>query len=219
MQKNAQLVSAAPPTEDVNPDNKATTLLTSTTGVFEDEQRHVLRAGFTSEAPFEVGVSLDWMRSDQKATNFRVARRKKAHSPISPLLQAAVIPTHRRAYIFLSVGGVQLLRRIVWYSATYDLRLGLFHYSQISSVSKRAILCMKGAIGNLFYFSKNKEIMHIGFRSLEGWPDASALSKDVVTDLRAPSTIPKEIPLDMFRFIQSMFPGEDVLREKEGRTL
>lgn len=84
---------------------------------------------------------------------------------------------------------------------------------------KRTILFAKGGIFLSIFFSKSKEIMHYGFAVLEGWSNASALFKDILTDLKASSTFPKESLSDMFRFVQSTFPGEDALHEKDSRTL
>lgn len=112
VQQNAKLVSATTPTEGVNLHVNTVSRPTFTTGAFEDSQRNILSTGFTSEAPYEDRVSLVWVRNARRSTNFRVARMKKSHSSLSAFLQAAMIPAHHRAYVFLSVGDVQTSRRI-----------------------------------------------------------------------------------------------------------
>lgn len=161
-QRNAELVSAAPPVEDVTSHIKTIERPVSTTAPFEDAQRDVLPIGFTSEPSLKNGVSLTWVRNAWKSTDFRVARMKKKYSSKAAFLQASMIPVPRREYFYILMGDLQTVRCIAWYRATYNNLLGLFPESKNSSVSKRAILCVKGSIRVSFFLSKNKEIMYCG---------------------------------------------------------
>lgn len=80
-------------------------------------------------------------------------------------------------------------------------------------------MCVKDGLGLSFFLSKNKGIIQRGFAVLERWVDASALTKEVVTDLKASSKLLRESISGMFRFFQSAFPGEDAPRKEEDRNL
>lgn len=114
------MASAAPATEDLSGHIKTTALLTSAMGPFDDAQRDVLPVGSSTEVLLEDRVSLYWMRNARGLTEFHVARIKKVYSSISAFLQAAMIPTDYRAYVFLSVSDDQTLRRIAWCSLAYS---------------------------------------------------------------------------------------------------
>lgn len=61
--------------------------------------------------------------------------------------------------------------------------------------------------------------MHRGFAVLLGLADASAFSKEVLTQLSAQCTFFTKSVFDMFSFIQSTFSDMEAFCTKERRTL
>lgn len=57
------------------------------------------------------------------------------------------------------------------------------------------------------------------FAVLPGWADASALQKNVLAQLEAPSMFPMFSHFEPFRFIRSTFPGDEALSMEEELTL
>lgn len=66
---------------------------------------------------------------------------------------------------------------------------------------------------------KKAEMMHRGFAVVTSCGDPSALPKEFLTQLMAPSTFSTKSPLELFSMIQSNFSGEDALHSKANRTL
>lgn len=61
--------------------------------------------------------------------------------------------------------------------------------------------------------------MHYGGVVLKIWANACGLYEDVITDLKASSTIQKKSLLAIFRFDQLAFTGEDIPLQEENLTL
>lgn len=106
-----------------------------------------------------------------------------------------------------------------WYRAALGTVWAIYPELSSSSTAKKVIACASSGFGMYFFSSKKAGLTQRGFAVLPGCVDAPALPIEVITQLKARSTFPMENLLELFRFIQSTLPGEEVLRAEERRTL
>lgn len=86
--------------------------LSSATGFSDIVHRDFLSLRFAAKDSSEEGALLDGVHNVRKVTEFCTSKIDNNHLYISTLLHTATIPAHHRAYFFLFIEEVQLIRRI-----------------------------------------------------------------------------------------------------------
>lgn len=109
-----------------------------------------------------------------------------------------MIAARNRTYFYLTMKYVETPRRIGWYFAAFDSVWGVFPELLSSSVAKNTTVCDSSGCDMSFLGAKKAEITYRSFAVLPCWVYASALPKDVFTQVKAPFTFPTEIFLKLF---------------------
>lgn len=113
-----------------------------------------------------------------------------------------------RAFVSHLIKGVKSLQHVGWYRASFDSVRCIFSELSSSSVVKNAVACTRSGFGMSFFCPKTAEIIHHSFEVLPDRADVSALPMNVLTPLKAPSTLSTESYIKLFRSLQSPFAGE-----------
>lgn len=130
-----------------------------------------------------------------------------------------MVPTSHHACVFLSTENVVTLRSIGWYRAALSYEQDIFSELSCRVLAWKAIGCEGSGFGISFFSAKKAELTHRDFAVLPGWADATALPKQILTQLNDPSTFSTEILLELFWLVQSTLQGEEALSAEEKRTL
>lgn len=158
---------------------------------------------------------MDRVRKARKPTEIYVPHIAAKHYSFSVFPPAAIISFRHRVHIFLLMKKVEMLRRICWYRHALDFARGMFSGLSNNLVPKKAATCASSGLGISFFKAKKPELMNGDFAVLPGWTNASALPKEFLKQLNAPSGFSTKILLEQFYFFQSTSPAGEDLRAEE----
>lgn len=129
-----------------------------------------------------------------------------------------MIPARSRAYVFLTIQDVEMLQRIGCYRASFDsTRVYLYRV-----VVQRC--------GKLFYRLREKRCWRISLQLEKNrgyapqcrgfaWLESFICSFKGSHGTPGSAQFPNGESLELFRFVQPIFPGEEAFRAKEKRIL
>lgn len=110
---------------------------------------------------------------------------------------------------------IKAIRRIGWYCTEFNSARGIFFEWSSNIVTKKYIARASSDYGMSLFSAMEVELMHRGFEVMPGWAGASALPKQVLTQLNALSSFHTEILLKLFCFVQSIHTSREALRVDE----
>lgn len=112
--------------------------------------------------------------------------------------KAAVTLAFYRQHVILSIDDVEIIRKIRWYRVAFDSVQGIFYELTNSFVRRKAIFCASSGFKSSFFGSKNAGSVHSRLVILVVWAAAPTVPKEVLTKLKAPSTLLTESLSELF---------------------